>query len=309
VLVVITILAVLAALGTVGIMRAMDSARQSRIKVEIDNLDAALKQYKDRYGSYPPCDLYYDTVGGGPGPRFRAVMAHIARAFPRYNLGTNGANLKADLQAAGLDLNEWRPDQALVFWLNGFSPDPANPFIDSQGRQIVNGTAGGAPLKVAPLFSFDKSRLVSLPSGGAGGAPYPSYVPQGVKSRAPYVYFDSIKLGDYANSWAWNPSVAYDPSTGAFITTAGIVLPYVTDADNNKQFGYPPDESVNVDGFQLIATGMDGKYSSNLASGDRPFYPLGQAVDASNNLKPLDPAYDDNIANFCERARLSDAKP
>ena len=63
---VITILAMLAALGTVGIMRALDTAKQTRIKIEIDNLDTALKAYKEKYGSYPPCDLYYD---GATGPR------------------------------------------------------------------------------------------------------------------------------------------------------------------------------------------------------------------------------------------------
>ena len=53
------------------------------------------------------------------------LRAHIARAFPRYNI----ANLLNDMKQTGVDIEHTRPDQALVFWLSGFSPDPANPFV------------------------------------------------------------------------------------------------------------------------------------------------------------------------------------
>ena len=63
-LVVIAILAILASLTAVGVMRALDTAKQTRIKVEVDNLDAAFKAYKEKYGSYPPCDLSFTTPTG-----------------------------------------------------------------------------------------------------------------------------------------------------------------------------------------------------------------------------------------------------
>src|SRR6478672_5242403 len=78
-LVVIAIIAVLAAMGSWGVMQALGTAKQSRIKLEVDQLDAAFKAYKDKYGSYPPCNL-----GGLSGNA--PLKAHIARAFPRYNL-------------------------------------------------------------------------------------------------------------------------------------------------------------------------------------------------------------------------------
>ena len=79
-LVVISIIAVLASLGTYGAMRALDTAKQARIKAEVDQIDMALKAYREKYGSYPPCDLR-SSNRDCPWP---AVRSHVARVFPRY---------------------------------------------------------------------------------------------------------------------------------------------------------------------------------------------------------------------------------
>ena len=47
-LVVIAIIAVLAAMVSVGVMRALDTAKQTRIKTEVDQLDAAFKAYQGK---------------------------------------------------------------------------------------------------------------------------------------------------------------------------------------------------------------------------------------------------------------------
>ncbi|MGE0697130.1 MAG: prepilin-type N-terminal cleavage/methylation domain-containing protein [Pirellulales bacterium] len=281
VLVVIAILAILAALGTVGVMRAMDTARQSRIKIEVDNLDAALKDYKAQFGSYPPCDFRTsDPIA------FAALRSHVARRFPRYNLN----NLAADLGQTGLDLTNFRPDQALVFWLKGSSPDVTNPFVDLNGNQLVNGTPG-TQMKITPLFEFDVNRLVPLTAGT-----HPSYVPPGSKNNAPYVYFDGAWLTQRFNA---TQDIPWDPSPYVTEGTPGLVRAYYTDTNNDKMVTLGTDQFINMDSCQLIAPGLDGKYSS-LAATAYPLYPLGT---------PFDLTYDDNIANFCERARLGDAKP
>jgi prepilin-type N-terminal cleavage/methylation domain-containing protein len=298
ILVVITILAILAALGTVGVLRALDTAKQTRIKVEVDNIDAAFKSYKEKYGSYPPCDLYYD---GPTGERFRALMSHIARAFPRYNMGANGVNLHNDLLAVGLDSMYTRPDQALVFWLRGFSADPANPFITVDGRQIVGGTAG-AKASIAPLFDFDQGRLKNI-NLGAGGS-YPSYIPPGLKQDIPYVYFDSAQYNSRVTTGSGFSALYSWDGGGSSATTAGKVTPYITDVDGNGMVtaGTPSiDKFVNPDTYQIIACGLDGKFGKSVTP-DHRFYPNG--IGPGWSL-----ADDDNVANFCERSRLGDAKP
>ncbi len=39
----------------------------------------ALKAYREKYGSYPPCNLTNPASN-------QALQSHIARVFPRYNL-------------------------------------------------------------------------------------------------------------------------------------------------------------------------------------------------------------------------------
>ncbi len=209
-LVVITIIAVLAALASVAVVRALETAKQTRIKVEVDGLDAAFKSYKEKYGAYPPCDLTFS--GGNPKPQ---LIQHIARIFPRYVMSNNSgpyAKLAADLTAAGIDTTFFRPDQALVFWLQGFSPDPMNPFMTPTGYRIVNGTPDtSVQVKITPLFSFDPSRLYQVVTNNSSTppvisptyqatynispAPIPSYFPQGPvppsSTAAPYLYWDA----------------------------------------------------------------------------------------------------------------------
>ncbi len=84
-LVVISIIAILVAMTSLAVVRALGHAKQTRIKVELDQLDMALKAYKQEYGAYPPCDM---RVGRGRHPAspassstsrsdFRATTWHL----------------------------------------------------------------------------------------------------------------------------------------------------------------------------------------------------------------------------------------
>src|ERR1700677_2154910 len=57
ILVVIVIIAILAALITPALSAVLWSARQTKIKVEVDQLASAIEAYKAKYGSYPPANL------------------------------------------------------------------------------------------------------------------------------------------------------------------------------------------------------------------------------------------------------------
>jgi hypothetical protein len=290
---VITILAVLAALGTVGVLRALETAKQSRMKVEVDNMDAALKAFKERYGSYPPCDLYL-VSGAMPGQLgYNAPLRQfVARAFPRYDMGTNAANLIADLNAADLDLSSTRPDQALIFWLNGFSPDPANPFITWDRKQITNGTAGTTKVSTPPFFEFDQTRLKNINISSVMST-YPSYMPAGLKQDIPYVYIDSSKYGMLSTPYYWDGN----GSTVA-TTNAGYVTPYIHDVNQNSTLDVGTENFVNLESYQVIACGLDEKYGNATGASQR-LYPTGLAYG---------PADDDNVTNFCTKSRLIDAK-
>lgn len=105
-LVVIGILGVLAALITPAVFQARVSARNAAIKAEIDMLHMAIMNYKNEYGSFPPCS----SVASASSP----AAKHVNRLFPR----SSGAG----------DTSVRSPENALVRWLRGYSSDPTDPF-------------------------------------------------------------------------------------------------------------------------------------------------------------------------------------
>jgi len=60
-LVVICIIGILVALTTVGIVKAMESARTSATQTMLDSISGALAQYAQRWGDYPPTTI--DDLG------------------------------------------------------------------------------------------------------------------------------------------------------------------------------------------------------------------------------------------------------
>ena len=135
-LVVIGILAILAALITPAIFQARVSARNAAIKAEIDMLHMAIMNYKNEYGSFPPCV----SVAGTSGP----AATHVKRLFPRSTPNPDSRS----------------PENALVRWLRGYSSDPTDPF--GAGRK--------------KMFDFDESRVTSADEYHPSGKPESPYV-------------------------------------------------------------------------------------------------------------------------------------
>jgi len=142
-LVVILIVALLAALVTPAVMQAQVAARNAAIKAEIDMLHMAIMNYKNEYGSFPPCADSTSYSAGGPAAK------HLARLFPR-------CASPAD-QFTGFPT--LTPQNALVAWLGGYTDDPTLPIT------------GGARKK---LYDFDQSRIanISYYPSGKPGSPY-----------------------------------------------------------------------------------------------------------------------------------------
>jgi len=207
-LVVIGIIGLLAALLTPAVMQSLTKARNAAIKSEIDMLHMAIMNYKNEYGSFPPC-----VSGiGAPTPASR----HILRIFPR-----SAANIAAQVSA------EVTPANAIVGWLSGYTDDPTNP------------VTGGKRNK---LFDFDSSRI------SAGSAYFPSgkqnspyiYIKSGTS------VFDGYGvIGSGTASYSIGPNT-YRPEVQATVSITQFFNPdtfQILCAGRDEQFGTDDDLS------------------------------------------------------------------
>ena len=121
-LVVIAIIGVLAALIVPAVFQARITAKNAAIKAEIDMLHMAMMQYKNEYGSFPPCT------------GLAAARSHVQRLFPRV------ASINAEVPATSVPT----PQTALHDWLQGYSKNPTSP-------------RSSTPL--VKLFEFDQNRM------------------------------------------------------------------------------------------------------------------------------------------------------
>jgi prepilin-type N-terminal cleavage/methylation domain-containing protein len=140
-LVVIAIIAVLGTLITPAVMNARKAARNASIKAEIDLLHMALMNYRNEYGSFPPC--VSGTLATDPAAR------HLQRLFPRCS------NVQAQVGSVGVT-----PQTALVGWLLGYTNDPTSPLQPQASRR--------------KLYDFDAARSATgmyTPSG-LSNSPY-----------------------------------------------------------------------------------------------------------------------------------------
>ncbi len=294
-LVVITIIGILVALISVVAVNALYQAKQVRIKFEVDQMDAAMKSFKQQYGAYPPCDLRTPAANTG-------LKSFVSKAFPRYNQGLNGAQLAADLQTAGVNTAVFDPARALAFWLSGFNPDVTHPFTDS--TTVTLPYTGSR----TPLYGFDKTRLLFASTIGSEVAGQPAtasartgnlvYVPAGGQG-VPFVYYD---YRAYTIAAA-NPQPV-SPARFAFNPSSGEAQPYALDANNNGVVDVAPgaDTWANADSFQIISAGQDGNFGAAVATASPKLFPRGTNYDTAG-------ADDDNVTNFNDKASLEDAKP
>src|SRR5262245_7751446 len=102
-MVVILIIAILATLATMAGSAAIRSAKQTHIKLELDNMAGQIDQYKADYGSYPPLTT-------------PLLKSHLQQKFPRA--------LARDLNTLP---NNLKPEEVLWVCLRGWTNDPQRP--------------------------------------------------------------------------------------------------------------------------------------------------------------------------------------
>jgi prepilin-type N-terminal cleavage/methylation domain-containing protein len=170
-LIVIAIIGILMAMTAGAVFNVIRDAKEAAVRIELTGLANAMREYKIKYGSYPP--LLSDTD---------AVSRHLRSRFPERSSDD------ADLP------DEGNPAESLVFWLSGFGANPEYPVRDRD--------------KGSPLFEFDQQRLCIIENEGKDLTCGPDveddaltmYFPKGLKK--PYVYFDGFHTdGDGASSY------------------------------------------------------------------------------------------------------------
>ncbi|OHB71705.1 MAG: hypothetical protein A2V70_08030 [Planctomycetes bacterium RBG_13_63_9] len=300
-LVVVVIIGILAGLVTAAAIAARNRAKIAVIQVEVSQLDMAIKEYKNKFGDYPP-DFYGVHEDYPPAIRDAArtaVLRHLTKAFPRCTISGADVDEKWDtlrtavMSACGLSIDNLTPASAMVFWLGGlpasgaatklvgFSANPRNPFDTSASR-------------LPKLFEFEETRIQGFDASGACVA-WPTFVADGQKT--PYVYFRARKtIGD-----RWEYGVVRGGTN---------FVPFDCDPTDNTNISRPYLESVvgtgdplqlaansntvrrwmNLETFQIISPGLDDRFGCDHVSPFK-FAPTGLGFcDEGNDF--------DNITNF-----------
>jgi len=184
-------------------------------------LHMAIMNYKNEYGSFPPCTG--DLV---------TASRHVRKLFPRL------APAQASQQASYLQyLNTTpfsitagvTPDTAIVVWLFGYNTDPLNPILSPLTGISVSGgilTATSTPplLTRNKMYDFDRSRInISY-----------QYCPKD-SSGSPYILIMSNAYGAPASPTTHLGNYAAETST----TPTGTIF-------------------FNPDSFQILCAGRDG---------------------------------------------------
>jgi prepilin-type N-terminal cleavage/methylation domain-containing protein len=162
-LVVITIIGILAALITTAAVGAMGKAQETRIKAEINQIDAALREYKNKVTAFPPnCQsddpnltpIESEASPGSTPINESQVLAdlkkHLKQVAPRHQESDDLLRVIAGIPA--VDQTRYSrllgggmtAGEAIVFWLGGFSSDPKYPISGEGGPSYsIQGISAG----------------------------------------------------------------------------------------------------------------------------------------------------------------------
>jgi prepilin-type N-terminal cleavage/methylation domain-containing protein len=340
-LVVITIIGILVALITVAAIGALRTAREAAIKAEINQMDAALVEYKNKTTALPP-----NCQTDGNGILVETTVAqdlqrHLKQAFPRHQepqeliakLAGMATGASGQQLAGGMSAGE-----ALVFWLGGFSSDPKYPISGEGGPAYPIQSIGNAqnhtldpidtrnwtfPFEVTRLGPrmdnkyFDDSddagkRFIEYTVRINGQQQFRrinfwQYAPR--KSTQPYLYFDTSRHP---------PTAEFDPPAATPLSKLGpdrqgLHVHALKKQHPTTDARLPvPIQFIDPEGFQILHCGDDdawGEDQFELTSAHGKSDPL----DISQYLLfpdgPFTGEIADTIVNFTSERKLEDAQP
>lgn len=282
-LTVIVIIGILAALISAATIYARARAREAAIYAQIKQMEAALMEYKNQFGEFPPD--FWGLHSSDPVVVTQAeqeLRRHLRKRWPRYAAGADPvAQFVTDLNAIGMDPTHFDAATALVFWLGGL---PAEPLVAGGTYQPAGFHADeehpfqlGQP-RTGPLFEFDPKRI-------DWASDHIWYRMDGPTSP-PVVYFRAKK----------------DPATGRSVYAVNNVIAH---------FDYDPQDTAvayldggtasatpvwrNADTFQIVHPGLDGIYGGPRTINDPNTWPV--TITGVNFLQ----GDFDNITNFAPK--------
>jgi prepilin-type N-terminal cleavage/methylation domain-containing protein len=267
-LVVMAIIAILSSLGAVVAYKALIHGKNAAIRMEIGQLDAALKAYKEKFGEYPP-DGTDDNV----------TLQHVRRAFPQWT----GSSLPGYLQNYNLN-----PQNALAFWLgglpdavtgvpSGFAADQTNPF------QLAGTATGQCAARIKPFYEFDSSQLVNGTVSTTTMSSYCFWPRQAIgnKTSGALVYF---RADNGAYTYGGGNKNCTD--SGDTNSPKGKVYPAIDSRVSSLVW-------INSTSYQIFSAGLDTKFGA-LSSPIN--YPSGGT--STNSGQAYQSATYDDITNF-----------
>ena len=269
-----------------------ETAKVTKIVVEIGQLQTAMQAYEEKHEEFPPC-----LAGVTASDRKVRFMRHLKKAFEHSAYGDFEQafdRLNAQVQSGfnslqaynfkdandtirPLDLTSLDAAESLVFWLGGF-PTPYNPQTklamanrrifgfhrdaDDPMRRDAAGTEGLDPLRyrTEPFYQFDETRLSDVDDDG-----WFEYLPRpqaGGSIVAPFVYFDAKCYVDSGAKPDLLGTVRY-PADAMLAKQFGFAVPYAA--------SFVPSTSAvtwhNPKGFQIVCGGLDGMYDTPAETG------------------------------------------
>ena len=235
-LVVVGIVGLLAAIITPAVMQALASARNAAIKAEIDMLHTALMNYRNEYGSFPPCSVASFTGTD-------AASKHLLRIFPRVSSVTTQLQCQQYLNIGSSfpQSTSITPETALVEWLYGYTNDPQSPILSTTGAISLAATVTvtGTIQPRKRMYDFDISRVTS-------GCLYT--IPG--KTNVPLVYIDSSQ---YLSSG----------TVPTFALTTGTYFALRVPTSASGSFTNTSQSAFNPDTFQILCSGRDGVFGTD----------------------------------------------
>ena len=300
-LIVITIIGMLMALSSFAVWKVIQSAKQAKIHVEIEQMAQSMVSYKQDRIQYPPCMGTISITD-----RKMGFLRHISLAFANANYGTTAANFdalrnrimtattptnwnynyrNASGSIAQLDLHNLDQAEALVFWLGGF-PTPYKGTSPVAGRRLFgfhsdddnpfkrDAFEGTTPLQFRTdlRYSFEETRLVD--NDGDGWLEYLPSAQRFGEANAPFVYFDADTYGLSTNTTAtaWlhygyprpDNNGTVSPAAKDLASRYGIASPLATYMDAAKA---NPVRWAKPTDFQIICAGLDGLYCGGIDGG------------------------------------------
>jgi type II secretion system protein G len=256
-LVVVAIIGILATLITAAAFRVTSKARETTIRMKINQLESALEQYKIKFGEYPPNSSDHD-----------AVVRHIKKRWPRCHVLQVGTGPTSSIYVDKTPLNPTSPKasakindrlndrNALLFWLGGFcngdgkycgfNVDQSDPFGVSDAR---------------PSDAYDNEVFIELQEGVdvvektvSTSTSTPKETFRYIVIRdCPVVYFRGSRGG---GPGAYDSSLSIDFSFLDGCSEIGTIVPYKKDATRWH----------NPETYQLIHPGLDGKFGSGTSA-------------------------------------------